>query len=113
MDAATIRHSGYLVKDLNQEIAYFRNRLGLRVCYFAREHWPNQKPIDVVKMADPEGQLIELIGGAEWVAGTHTAFSVKDTDIWENPLMLKEDDSLMVTYTQSPGGIFLEFVREK
>lgn len=135
------RHVGIVVADLEGALSFWRDVLGFRVVRRMEESGPyldaltglERAMATTVKLAAPDGQLIELLhfhshpdrpawSGRSCSTGlTHVAFTVDDLDgayrrlsssgvRFMCPPQLSPDGAAKVTYGVGPEGILLELV---
>ena len=137
-----IRHTGIVVEDLEQSLAFYRDLLGFQISKLMEESGRfidtilglNQVSVTTVKMAAPDGQLIELlkfhnqskIGEARGICDkgpTHVAFTVADISAEYRRLADKgikfistpqfsPDGFAKVAFCRAPEGTYIELVEE-
>ncbi|MBA2686657.1 MAG: VOC family protein [Gemmatimonadaceae bacterium] len=136
-----IRHTGLVVANLDRALAFWRDLLGFRVVREMDEKGDHLDAflglkdvrVTTVKLAAPDGNLIELLkfhshgdrdewkGSPHSTGFTHVAFTVDDlTHDYERlsaagvafiaPPQLSPDGSVRVTYCRGPEGVLLELV---
>ena len=135
-----IRHSGIVVNDLEASLHFYKELLGLKVIkqmdesgsYIDHVLGLQAVKVTTVKMATPDGQMIELIKyhshESEQTARriydtslTHIAFTVDDLDSEYNRFksqrvafssrpQLSPDGYAKVTFCRAPEGTFIELV---
>jgi catechol 2,3-dioxygenase-like lactoylglutathione lyase family enzyme len=136
-----IRHTGLVVADLERALHFWRDLLGFRITRQMEESGPHLDAmmglegvaLTTVKLAAPDGSLIELLhfqshpdrpswAGTPYSTGfTHIALTVADLDstcgklaqagvgIFAPP-QRSPDGTVKVTYCQGPEGVLLELV---
>jgi catechol 2,3-dioxygenase-like lactoylglutathione lyase family enzyme len=135
-----IRHSGIVVKDLEVSLHFYKDLLGLKVIKQTDESGsyidnlldsPGVK-VTTVKMAAPDGQMIELLKyqapESKQIAHnlydiglTHISFTVDDLSKeydrlsgqevpFNCPPQLSPDGYAKVTFCRAPEGTFIELV---
>ena len=140
---STIRHVGLVVSDLDKALQFWCETMGFVISRQMEEAGPhldammglNDVRVTTAKLADPDGNLLELLcfashpdkeqwGGEPYSTGlTHIAMTVSDLDEAYNRLREKgvifisqpqssPDGCVNVTYARGPEGIILELVEE-
>lgn len=136
-----IRHTGIVVADLERALSFWCDVLGFRVIKQMEESGPyldammglRDVRVTTVKLAAPDGNLIELLRfhshpdkpawtGTPYSTGiTHIAFTVDDIDATcvrlraagvklFAPPQLSPDGNVKVTYVSGPEGLLMELV---
>ena len=135
-----IRHSGIVVNDLDVSLHFYKELLGLKIikqmdesgCYIDNILGLQAVKVTTVKMAVPDGQMIELLKyhapESEQnnrriydIGLTHIAFTVDDLDReydrlkgqevpFNFPPQLSPDGYAKVTFCRAPEGTFIELV---
>ena len=136
-----IRHAGIVVKDLDAAIRFYGDLLGMKVMrrmdesgvYIDNMTALQNVKVTTVKLAAPDGQLVELLAfrshsstvdnqrGIADQGLTHIAFTVDDLDrtyaaltkagvVFNAPPQLSPDGYAKVTFCKDPEGNFLELV---
>ena len=137
-----IRHTGIVVKDLQHSLSFYRDLLGFKISKQMEESGKfidtilalDGATVTTVKMAAPDGQLIELLKfcrhpkqgnprGIRDIGITHIAFTVNDIDgeykrlgsygvPFISPPQASPDGFAKVAFCQAPEGTFIELVEE-
>jgi len=135
-----IRHTGIVVDDLEASLNFYRDILGFQIVKQMEESGAyidnmlslDQVRVTTVKMAAPDGQMIELLKfhthlneqkprDINNVGITHIAFEIddlsdeynrlKDEGIpFNSPPQLSLDGCAKVAFCRAPEGIFIELV---
>jgi len=136
-----IRHTGIVVKDMEAAIRFYGDLLGMKVmrrmdesgAYIDNMTTLQNVRVTTVKLAAPDGQLIELLAFRSHQSAvenrrsitnqglTHIAFTVDDLDrayaaltkagvIFNAPPQLSPDGYAKVTFCKDPEGNYLELV---
>ncbi len=136
-----IRHTGIVVADMENALRFWCDVLGFRVAKRMEESGAHidammgleDVRITTVKLAAPDGNLIELLHfhshpdqpawkGTPYTTGfTHIALTVKDLDAvcrtltevgvsFYAPPQLSPDGNVKMTYARGPEGVLLELV---
>ena len=138
-----IRHAGITVQDLDKSLAFFVDLLGFKILkkmdesgdYIDNMHNLKDVKVTTVKIAAPDGNLIELLkfnshktpeeetwNGKIYSTGlTHIALTVKDLDETYNALKVRgivfnappqksPDGYAKVTFCKGPENLFIELV---
>ncbi len=136
-----IRHTGLVVANLENALHFWCDLLGFRVSKRMEESGPHidammglkDVQITTVKLAAPDGNLIELLhfhshpdqptwqGAPNSTGFTHIALAVEDLDvayqrlteagvIFNAPPQLSPEGYAKVTYGRAPEGVLLELV---
>ena len=141
-DMTAVRHTGIVVADLDHVLGFWCGVLGFAVERRMEEAGPDldsvlgldQVRVTTVKLAAPDGGLIELLrfdshpDGTEWTGTpfstgiTHVALTVDDIEAvcaraYEygcepGPRFESPDGRVIMTYCRGPEGVLLEFVEE-
>jgi catechol 2,3-dioxygenase-like lactoylglutathione lyase family enzyme len=135
-----IRHTGIVVNDLNASLHFYQDMLGFKVVKQMEESGRyidnilalSNVKVTTVKMASPDGQLIELLYYSSHVKEqktreicdigiSHIALTVDDLNSYHNklknqgvqfncPPQLSPDGYAKVTFCRAPEGTFVELV---
>ena len=138
----TIRHTGIVVKDINESISFYRDLLQFNIYNEMDEEGPEISTflgiknvlIKTIKMKDSKGQMIELLYykssekkdhkiKLDQIGPTHIALSVNNLDSVFNNLSKKgikfisspqitSDKFAKVAFCIAPEGTFIELVEE-
>ena len=136
-----IRHTGIVVEDLEKALSFYADVLGFRLVRRAEESGPfidrvlglDRLRLTTVKMAAPDGQLIELLkyhnhGGRRKslqindLGITHIAVQVDDIEAdyarlmsqgvdFTSPPQRSPDGKAIVAFGTAPEGTHIEFVQ--
>ena len=137
-----VRHTGIVVTDLEASLRFYRDRLGFREtkrldesgAYIDNMLAINGAQVTTVKLAAPDGNLIELLHfrthprprpsppEACSIGLTHIAFTVDDLDRMHSdltaagvrfnaPPQLSPDGYAKVTFCRDPDGTLIELVQ--
>ena len=137
----TIRHTGIVVKDINESISFYRDLLQFNIYNEMDEEGPEISTflgiknvlIKTIKMKDSKGQMIELLYykssekkdhkiKLDQIGPTHIALSVNNLDSVFNNLSKKgikflsspqitSDKFAKVAFCIAPEGTFIELVQ--
>ncbi len=135
-----IRHTGIVIKDLEASLRFYRDMLGFQIItqmeecgdYIDKISLLDEARLTTVKMAAPDGQMIELLkyhsdAGEQRprkicdIGIAHIAFTVADLSNEYNklkkqgvpfnaPPQLSPDGYAKVTFCRAPEGTFIELV---
>ncbi len=106
MKILNIRHTGIVVENANDAIVYYA-KMGFTVDSWGHEEW-NGRRIQIAKMIDQDGNILELIQG-DWFP--HVSYTVDD---------IPEDDffyekfkgTLHIVFDKDNDGNWMELVEE-
>ena len=135
-----IRHTGIVVEDLENSLHFYVDLLGFKVAKKMHESGPyiddmlvlKDAQVTTVKLATPDGQMIELLhfqshSGKQKLRSlvdtglTHMAFTVDDLDMeyeklkgegvhFNAPPRLSPDGYAKVSFCRAPEGTYIELV---
>ena len=135
-----IRHTGIVVEDLEASLNFYRNLLGFKINkqmeesgeYIDKMSALDGVKVTTIKMAAPDGQLIELLfyhshlnkpkpRQLHDIGLSHLAFTVDDVDHtydklkaqgikFNSPPQLSPDGYAKVTFCMAPEGTLIELV---